>query len=67
MNKIAADAFEQYFEDRIFKLSDDEKIEFGTPESRETTGVQERQEGTNDNWFRTIVDCPFQRDQVRRK
>lgn len=61
-NKSISDYLEDHFEDRIFIISPQEKIEFGTPESRETTGVQERQEGTNDNWFRTVVDIPFQRD-----
>lgn len=60
-NKKISDYLEDFYEDRIFVISTEEKIEFGTPESRETTGVQERQEGTNDNWFRTVVDIPFQR------
>jgi hypothetical protein len=66
-NKTASDLLEDFFEDRILVLSADEKIEFGTPESRETDSNRERQDGTNSNWFRTVVDCPFQRDQVKRK
>jgi hypothetical protein len=67
MNRLASDYLESYFEDRLIVLGSEEKVQFGTPVSRETTGVQERQEGTNDNWLRTVVDCPFQRDQVVRK
>lgn len=67
LNRRAADFLETYFEDRIIVISVDEKIEFGTPESRESNGVQERQEGTDDNWYRTIVDIPFHRDEVVRK
>lgn len=61
-NTEASDFLEEFFDSRELLTSDDEMIVFQTPYSLDVSGVQERQDGTNSNWYRRIVDCPFYRD-----
>ena len=61
-NLLAADVIEAHFEEICILTSDGEALQFATPEVKNVTGVDERKEGTNSNWVRLVVDCPFRRD-----
>lgn len=61
-NTEAADAIETFFEGRQVLLADGDDITFETPNSFDVTGVDERREGTNSNWHRSVVDCRFVRN-----
>jgi len=63
-NVTASDFLESLFEEARFSLADGDSIQFGTPTSFDVTGVDERREGTNSNWHRSVVDCPFVRSAV---
>jgi hypothetical protein len=56
------DWIETHYEDLELVTADRQKIVFETPKSKTVSGINERKEGTNDNWFRMVVDCNFYRD-----
>jgi hypothetical protein len=66
-NSVIADAIEDHFQELLMSTSDGDTIEFGIPNSFLVSGVDERREGTNSNWFRYVVDCPFVRSTTVRK
>jgi len=66
-NREAADYLEALYDSLLLPTVDGELIVFGTPTSQDLDAVGERREGTNSNWFRRVVDCPFHRDTRRVK
>ena len=59
-----ADYVEEVYDSLDLLTTDGEPVYFRTPSSREIGGNEARASNLEDNWYRYVIECPYDRQEI---